>query len=50
MQFEDVEEGDLANVIQTARMAADSNTGGPLWSTASCDAEGDQVADADERL
>jgi hypothetical protein len=29
--------------------SSDSNTGGPLWSTASCGAEGVQVADAYER-
>jgi hypothetical protein len=29
--------------------SSDSNTGGPLWSTASCGAEGVQVADACER-
>jgi hypothetical protein len=47
--FGDNEQGDLADVRQTTRMAADSNTDGPLWSTASCDAEAAQLADAYER-
>lgn len=49
MPFGDNEQGDLADVRRTVGTVTDSNTYGPLWSTASWDAEDAQVTDAYER-
>jgi hypothetical protein len=49
MPFGDYEQGDLADVRRTVGTVTDSNTYGPLWSTASWGAEDAQVTDAYER-